>query len=273
MPRWGPTATEIEDRFYECLKGTGRGLTYSPLVKRYAERVNRTERTAKTHLKLLLGGIVAGTVTSVARYKGPEGWLYGTPEDDSFVQAREDAERPVVDRPAAIANLGGVFQGSPVRSEWTNCPITNRIIRTTVVTIGVGDFMECGLCHRAHFLGINPKMKDRRLYAWQVDPLVNADDYEDALTRESMGHPAMPGRTQQSRIERIRNGGHYVGLRFRTSWDKDPGADLEKRGLLKPGTGLVVHIEDFAAKRSNRLSKLRRSRSKGRPSQRPSGRA
>jgi hypothetical protein len=235
MARVGPGEREIEDRFFECLRWTGRGLTYGPLVKLYAERVQRTERTAKTHLKILLEGVAAGRVTSVARYKGPEGWLYGTPEDDVFVQAKEDAELPVVERPPATVDLGGSFQGSPVRSEWTNCPVTNRIIRSTIITVGVADFMECPVCHWAHFLGVSPKMKDHRLYAWQVDPLVNAEEYADCISTLYMGDPSNPGVSRPSRIERIRNGGYRVGLWFRASWDRDPNVPLaEVTRIMKP---------------------------------------
>lgn len=230
MARAGPTETEIENRFFECLRGTGRGLAYGPLVTLYAERNRRTERTAKTHLKHLLEGIAAGRITSVSRYKGPNGWVYGTPEDDTFLQAKEDAERPVVDRPSATMDLGPIFQGSPVRSEWTHCPVTSRILRSTIITMGVADFMECPVCNWAHFLGVNPKMKDRRLYAWQVDPLVNAEEYADCLSTLYMGDPSKPGRPQPSQIERIRKGGYYVGLWFRHSGDRDPNPHLTEAG-------------------------------------------
>lgn len=209
MVRVGPTEREIEDRFFECLKGSGRGLAYGSLVKQYAERFQRTERTAKTHLKRLVEGMAAGRVSSTVRYRGPEGWLYGTPEDDAFVQAKEDAERPVDDRPPATVDLGGVFQGSPVRSEWTNCPVTNRIVRSTIITMGVADFMECPVCNWVHFLGVSPKMKDRRLYAWQIDPLVNAAEYADSMSTNFMGDPKTL-RSQPTRLERIQKRGHYV---------------------------------------------------------------
>jgi hypothetical protein len=214
----------IEDRFYECLRGTGRGLTYGRLVTAYALRVERTERTAKSHLKLLVEGMRAGRIKSVGRYRGPEGWLYGCAEDKSFVQAKEDAERPapvVAPRDQSLAGLGGPFQDSPVNSEWTHCPETGRIVRATVITMGVADFMECPVCNRAHFLGVSPKLKDQRLYAWQVDPLVNAAEYADSITTLFMGDPKTLKRQPPS-IERIRKGGRYVGLWFRNSWDYDP---------------------------------------------------
>jgi hypothetical protein len=226
MARPGPSETELEDRFFGCVKGTGRGLSYGRLVDTYARRVARTPRTAKTHLKKLVEGILAGRVTSVARYKGPESWLYGTPEDDTFVQAKEDAERPPpVVRPQSLVGLGGVFQDSPINSEWTACPETNRIVRATVITMGVADFMECPVCNRAHFLGVSPKMQNQRLYAWQVDPLANATEYADAITHSLMGDPET-NKPPPSSIERIRKGGHYVGLWFRASWDYDPMARL-----------------------------------------------
>jgi hypothetical protein len=242
MARPGPTESELEDRFFACVKGTGRGLSYGRLVDTYAERIHRTSRTAKTHLKRLVEGISAGRVRSVARYKGPEGWLYGTPEDEAFVQAKEDAERPPpVVRPQSLAGLGGVYQDSPVNSNWESCPVKNRIVRATVITMGVADFMECPLCNRAHFLGVNPKMKNQRLYAWQVDPLVNATEYADAITHGFMGDPKTL-KPQPPRIARVRKGGHYVGLWFRTSWDYDPMARLAEltRAGGKPKAGRKV---------------------------------
>jgi hypothetical protein len=222
MSRIGPTETELEDRFFECLKGTGRGLPYGRIVATYASRFKRTDRTAKTHLKRLNEGMAAGRVSSVSRYKGPEGWLYGTPEDDAFVQAKEDAERPpAIDRPDSIFHLGGHYQHSPMGLEWTNCPFTNRIVRTQVVTLGIADFMVCPVCSRYHFLGVSPKMQDQRVYAWQIDPLVNAEEYADELTVSHIGNPKT-FKPQKTRIDRIRNGGHYVGLRYRSSWDHDP---------------------------------------------------
>jgi hypothetical protein len=166
----------------------------------------------------------AGRVTSVGRYKGPEGWLYGCTDEDSFVQAKENAEILPVQRPKATRQLGGVFQDSEMRTEWTHCPVTGDIRRATITTMGVADFMECPVCNRAHFLGVNPKMKDRRLYAWQVDPLVNAEDYADVITTLYMG-----GKSALMRA----NKRHYVGLWFRSSWDEDPMENLRKRGLLK----------------------------------------
>lgn len=218
---------ELEDRFFRCLKGTGRGLTYGRLVRRYAEITRLTERTAKTHLRSLVGGITARRVKAVARYNGPEGMLYGSPEDALFVQAKEDAEKPLVERPAAIVHLGGVFQDSPVRSEWTHCPVTNRIVKSTIITMGVADFMQCPICSWTHFLGVSPKMKDRRLYAWQVDPLANPDEYADALSVLYLGDPKT-NLLQPTRIERVRKGGHRVGFWFRSSWDEDPMEKLAK---------------------------------------------
>lgn len=252
--RRGPTETELEDRFYVCVKGTGRGLTYGPLVKRYAEKFHCTERTAKTHLKLLREGITIRKVTSVARYKGPEGWLYGSPEDITFTQAKEDAERPVIERPPATVDLGRDFNGSPIRAEWTNCPETNRIVRSTIITMGVADFMECPVCNWAHFLGVNPKMRNQRLYAWQVDPLVNSEEYADYIATHFIGDSEF--RTQPSRIERIRKGGHRVGLLFRASWDSDPMVLLSsKRTPENPGK-----VKSKKAKRKFQHAMDRKSR-------------
>lgn len=226
MPRTAPSETEIEDRFFSCLRGTGRGLSYGKVVAAYSGRFGVTTRTGKTHLKRLNEAIAAGRAPSVSRYKGPEGWLYGTPEDDAFVQAKEDAERPPpVQRDQSRAGLGGPYQDSPVNSEWTHCPETGRIVRATVITMGVADFMECPICNRAHFLGVSPKLQNQRLYAWQVDPLVNAVDYADSITTLFMGDPKTL-RSQPPAIERIRRGGRYVGLWFRNSWDYDPMARL-----------------------------------------------
>ncbi len=264
MARKGLTESELEDRFYECVKGTGRGLTYGPLVKRYAKGFHLTERSAKTHLKLLLNGVMAGRLTSVARYRGPEGWLYGSPADDNFLQAKEDSERPVViERPPATVNLGGVFNDSPVRSEWTKCPETNRIVKSTIITMGVADFMECLVCCRAHFLGVNPKMMNQRLYAWQIDPLVNAEDYSDWITVDMIGDSKFRG--QSTRIERIRQGGCYKGLWFRRSWDKDPNDVMAKamQGSGKPGKsrkGKLIpnHVAKEPRKGSGRPRKSRK---------------
>jgi hypothetical protein len=257
MPRVGPTESDLENRFYECLRQAGRGLTYGRLVTEYSRRYALTDRSAKTHLKVLRAGMDAGRVKEVGRYRGPEGWLYGCIDKEPFANAKEAAELPAIEPPPSTVGLGGVFQDSPIRSEWTNCPVTNRIVRTTVITMGVADFMECPICSRAHFLGVNPKMKDQRLYAWQVDPLANAEEYADAITSSFIGDPKT-FKPQKPTIERVRRGGHFVGLWFRTSWETDPEEDLRKRGLLRPGTGQVVLPKDVDLERDRLLRKARR---------------
>lgn len=160
--------------------------------------------------------------------------MFGRTDDKVFMDAKEASEKePETDRYPSYAGMGGLFQDSPVRSEWTHCPVKGKITRATIITMGVADFMECPLCSWAHFLGVNPRMKDRRLVAWQVDPLVNATEYADAIGHGLMGDPRT-FRAQPSRIRRIRKGGHYIGLWFRTSWDHDPAEDMKKWGPVVP---------------------------------------
>lgn len=272
MPRTAPSEPEIEDRFFACLKGSGRGLTYGRVVAAYAARSRVTARTGKTHLKQLNAAIAAGRATSVGRYKGPEGWLYGTPEDDTFVQAKEDAERPApLIRNQSLVGLGGPFQNSPVNSNWESCPLKNRIVRATVITMGVADFMECPICNKAHFLGVSPRLKDQRLYAWQVDPLVNAAEYADSITTLFMGDPGTL-RRQPTSIKRIRDGGRYVGLWFRNSWDKDPEAAFRRRGLLRPRLGPASVPGQPKSRISRRQPKAKLGRVPGiQAAERPSG--
>jgi hypothetical protein len=233
MPKTGPSLAELTERFHDCLKGTG-GAGYGETVRRYAERNSLNPRTAKVHLKRLCDGIERGEVDDLAFYRRGRTRVIGNTDDKVFMDQKEETERePKSDRYPAYIHLGGLYQDSPVRSEWTTCPVANRIVRTTVITMGVADFMECPTCNRAHFLGVNPRMKDRRLYAWQIDPLVNASEYADAITTQFMGDPKT-SRPQKSSIERIRQGGHYIGLWFRSSWDEDPMENLRKQRLLKP---------------------------------------
>lgn len=221
MPRRAPTLEELVERFRSCLKDTG-GLPYGELLRRYRAQTTLKERMSKNHLKAVSGGIAAGTVDELSVYSRAGIRVFGRIDDRVFMDAKEASEKePDSDRYPSYAGMGGLYQGSPVRSEWTHCPVKGKITRATIITMGVADFMECPLCSWAHFLGVNPRMKDRRLFAWQVDPLVNGDEYADAIGHGLMGNP-VTFRPQPSRIRRIRKGGHYVGLWFRTSWDEDP---------------------------------------------------
>jgi hypothetical protein len=222
MGRVAPNLQRVEDWFYEALKDAGRGMTYGALWRKFCEVSGYKSRAAKTYLRLLTDGIASGRVKSVRFYSGPEGRLYGRTDEPKFAGAKEDAEAPPPQtRPAATVALPVPYHLTEVRSEWTNCPVTNRIKRTTILTVGLADFMECSVCHRVHFLGVNPKMKLERVYAWQIDPLACSEEYADALTTMFIGDPETY-RSQPSSIDRIRKGGHYVGLMFRSSWDEDP---------------------------------------------------
>jgi hypothetical protein len=223
MPRIGPDLTELEDRVYRCVAGSPGGLPYGKLLKQYMTNTTLHIRQAKAHLRKVRFTIEKGELPSLSTYRGPAGLIFGSTSDEVFTGAKEDAERPpLVDRPPGFLQLGGVFQNSPFRTEWTHCPETNKIVRSTIVTMGVADFMECQVCNRAHFLGVSPKLQHQRLYAWQVDPLVNSEDYADVLTRNYMGDPVTL-RAQESQLDRIRmQRGHYVGLWFRSSWTHDP---------------------------------------------------
>ncbi len=232
MPRHSWSPEELEDRFVPCLKDKGRGLTYGKTVAAYAERWRPcSDRTAKAHLAILVRGIGQGTVKEIGRYRGPEGFLYGLLNEKSFADAKEAAEIPPdsTPKPASIVHLGGPYHDTPMRLEWTNCPVTAKIVRTQVWTLGLADFMSCPICNWFHFLGVSPKMKDQRVYAWQMDPLVNAEEYADSLSRLFRGDPKT-FRPQPSRIPRMLGGGHYVGLMFRTSWDYDPMERLRELG-------------------------------------------
>jgi hypothetical protein len=234
MPKVAPTLDELTDRFHHCLKDTG-GLPYGELVRRYLVQTGLHGRAAKEHLRRLSDGIAKGDVTEITFYTRGRVRIFGRADDKVFMDAKEAAEKePETDRDKypSYAGLGGLFQDSPVRCEWTECPVTNKIVRTTIITMGVADFMECPECSWAHFLGVNPRMKDRRLYAWQVDPLANARDYEDAISTGFIGDPKT-FRRQPSRIARIRNGGHYIGIWFRSSWDHDPTEDMKKGRVVK----------------------------------------
>lgn len=235
MPKPSLSREVLVDRFHGCLRDTG-GLPYGETIRRYVERTGLKARAAKVHLKKLRAAIERKEVSELAVYQRGRTHVYGATDDKVFMDAKEAAEaEPKPDRYPSYVQLGGLYQDSPVRSEWTNCPVRNQIVRTTIITMGVADFMECPLCHRAHFLGVNPRMKDRRLYAWQIDPLVNAVEYADAITTSFIGDPKTY-RAQKSSIPRIRNGGHYVGLWFRSSWDHDPEENLRRQGLLKPAS-------------------------------------
>lgn len=232
MAQRGLVLNELSDRLYASLSGAG-GVGYGEAVRRYAEKSYLQPRAAKVHLKRIVEGIERGELKDVSFYRRGRTRVFGNTDDKVFMDAKEAAEKS--DEPdsyPSYVQLGGVYQSSPVRSEWTNCPVTGKITRATVITMGVADFMECPTCNWAHFLGVSPRMKDRRLYAWQVDPLVNALDYEDAISTGFIGDPKT-FRRQPSRIPRVRKGGHYVGLWFRTSWDHDPEENLRRRGLLR----------------------------------------
>jgi hypothetical protein len=244
MPRKGWSNEELDERVLACVKGTGRGLTYGRVVDLYSRMYECSLRTAKNHLKQLGRAIDNGGVTAVGRYQGKEGKLYGDPRDEKFVQAKEDANRPpAIDRPDSIFHLGGVYNHSPMSLEWTTCPFKNRIIKTQIVTLGIADFMVCSLCSRYHFLGVSPKMQDQRVYAWQIDPLANAEEYADELTCRLIGNPRTY-RAQGTRIERIRNGGHYVGLLYRSSWDHDPSHPEVRKGAPLGGEWADVPVRN-----------------------------
>ena len=238
MPRRAPSLEELVGRFHTCLKDTG-GLPYGELVRRYMDSTGLQARMSKNHLKAVREGVESGKVTDLALYSRAGVRVLGRADDKVFLDAKEASEKePETDRYPSYAGMGGLFQDSPVRSEWTHCPVKGTITRATIITMGVADFMECPLCSWAHFLGVNPRMKDRRLYAWQVDPLVNGAEYADAIGHGLMGDP-VTFRGQPTRIERILKGGHYVGLWFRTSWDHDPAEDMKKWGPVVP----VAHGE------------------------------
>lgn len=233
MPRRAPSLEELVGRFHICLKDTG-GLPYGELLRRYRVQTGLRDRMSKNHLKAVSEGIGSGEVTDLAVYSWAGIRAFGRIDDKVFMDAKEASEKePETDRYPSYAGMGGLFQDSPVRSEWTHCPVKGTITRATIITMGVADFMECPLCSWAHFLGVNPRMKDRRLYAWQVDPLVNAVEYADAIGHGLMGDP-ITFRGQPTRIARILKGGHYVGLWFRTSWDHDPAEDMKKWGPVVP---------------------------------------
>ena len=220
MPKRAPTVDELADKFHQCLKDTG-GLQYGELIRRYMGSTRFKVRAAKNHLKRLVMGIVTGEVTEPTFYTRARTRVFGRTDDTVFMDAKEASEKEPETDKSSYAGLGGLYNHSPVRYEWTHCPVTGKVVGSTIITMGVADFMECLLCSEAHFLGVNPRMKDRRLYAWQVDPLVNAAEYADAITTGFIGDPKT-FRTQPSKIERVKKGGHYVGLWFRASWDEDP---------------------------------------------------
>jgi hypothetical protein len=233
MPRRAPTLEDLAGRFHVCLKDTG-GLPYGELLRRYRIQTGLKDRMSKNHLKAVSDGIGTGEVDELAIYSRGGARVFGRIDDKVFMDAKEASEKePETDRYPSYAGMGGLFQDSPVRSEWTHCPVKGKITRATIITMGVADFMECPLCSWAHFLGVNPRMKDRRLVAWQVDPLVNATEYADAIGHGLMGNPRT-FRAQPSRIRRVLKGGHYVGLWFRTSWDHDPAEDMKKWGPVVP---------------------------------------
>lgn len=232
MPKRAPAIDELSDKFCTCLKITG-GLGYGELIRRYEDLTGLKTRAAKNHLKTVTEGISSGRVADMTFYVRGRTRVFGRCDDKSFMDAKEAAERePGLDKYQAYVHLGGLFQASPVRSEWTACPVSNKIVRTTIITMGVADFMECQECNWTHFLGVSPRMKDRRLYAWQIDPLANAREYEDAISTGFIGDPKT-FRRQPSRIARIRKGGHYIGLWFRSSWDHDPMEDMKKWRIVR----------------------------------------
>jgi hypothetical protein len=221
MGRLPPSLETLESRFHACLARHDLGLSYTELVSDYSTRFQVSPRAARYHIRRLRLGIQRRTTRRVGMFTGPRGVRYGNLDNPGFIEAREQAERPLADTPLVTLGLPGDFSDSEVRSEWTHCPVSNKIVRTSILTVGVADFMECPECHRVHFLGVNPKRRFRHPAAWELDPLVNSAEYADALTVMLIGDPETYG-TQHSSLPRIRRGGHYVGLMFRSSWDEDP---------------------------------------------------
>jgi hypothetical protein len=167
------------------------------------------------HLARLREGMAAGRVKEVAWYRGREGNLFGDALDKTFAQAKEDAERPPPGTPENTIGLGGPYYRSPSRESWEICPETNRMAKTWVVTLGVVDFMGCPFCERVHALGIRPEDMGRVVHAWELDPLLFREDYEELVGFQMMG-------VRKSRIPRIMNGGHYLGLMVRPSKYANP---------------------------------------------------
>jgi hypothetical protein len=228
MPRPKPSLEDLEDRVSECVRTRPGGLPWTELMPAYRHSTGVCERTAKQNLRDVRVGVECGVLRLLGVYQGPKGLMFGAMDDKVFLGAMEDAQKPPPShRPEATLQLGGLFQDSEVRSEWTRCPVTNRIVRTTVITMGLADFMECQICYRVHFLGVSPRMQNQRVYAWQVDPLVCAADYADELSSSRILDPRT-GRTPRSAIRRVQEGGRYVGLRYRSSWDRHPKTGEDK---------------------------------------------
>jgi hypothetical protein len=208
MGKTAPSIEKVEYWFYEALEGAGRGLPYGQAWRAFSQVSLYHSRASKSYMRELREGIEHGRVKSVSCYHGPRGLLYGRTEDPTFAQAKADAEKPPPILTEPWIALGGRFNQSSNRVRWELCPVTSRMMQTMVVTVGIVDFMRCVECHRMHALGIRPDYADRRPHAWEVDPLLFREDYEDELSRRLCGE-------QESRISRVRAGGQYQGLMYR----------------------------------------------------------
>lgn len=211
MGRIGPTIQTIEEHFLQSLRADRPVTSHSELVRQYEQITKVCTRTAQRHLRMLTEAISRGEVAEMDCYTGPQGRMYGRSRDEEFANARRDAEP--ARKPEQGVFLGGVFGWCHTRFEWTDCPVTGRLLQATLITVGVGEFMECGLCERVHFLGVAPKMKEERPEAWQLDPLVNWEDYAQALTSQFMGANSPP-----SNREYLESKGRarFVGMYFRS---------------------------------------------------------
>src|SRR5271170_2240570 len=179
MGRVAPSIGQIEEWFYEALKGAGRGLPYGLAWRRFSEVSRYKERASKTYLRELREGIEQGRVKLISHYSGREGLLYGRTENATFSQAKADAEKPppIIQEPTMA--LGGRYNQSAWRMKWELCPKKSRMIKAMILTVGIVDFMRCDICHCMHALGVRPDYADRRPHAWELDPLFFKEDYAD----------------------------------------------------------------------------------------------
>lgn len=246
---------KIESRFLRHLTGRDSGLNYTALVNEYSEGFS-SERTARYHIERLRSGINSGRVRSIVTWETGERRMFGDALNAAVREAKADAENPPPP-PRAAVMVGPYFGDCPVRGEWTKCPVTRRVRKVTIITVGVGDFMECGICNRVHFLGVNPQMRDRRLRVMDVDPLVNSADYADALSVQLMDGA-------KCEIERVNRGGSYVGLLFRQPFD-DPEEDQKEKDQKEEDQKRYRREWEKAQRRVNR--KTGRARKVKPPSQ------
>lgn len=226
MARLPPSDETLERRFLACLRGKTLGLSPTKLVALYTTTNKLSDKSGWVHFQRLKKGITKGSIRRVVSYVGPRGVRFGDARSQDFLQRKADVELRPIEPVAATWDLGRWYQGCPVHLSWEYCPYTNRLRQVAVVRVGVADFMRCSICHRFHFMGLSPRVKDSRPQVWELDPAICWQDYEDQLTVELIGDPNRPdpkvNRMQPSKIERVLKGGRWIGMRSRISWDEDP---------------------------------------------------